>query len=205
MAVRRRRAVAADTLGASFERVGRRFYLLLTIGLLLAACGGSDSVTTTTGSQAVTTAGSQDTVPEVTTTSVTGVEAPELGGTSWNVTDYRLPDGSITNVWKTEVTIAFADDGTVSGSAGCNDYQGTWLVSGNWDEFEDGVPDPNDGQVLTLDGLSWTEMACEDDAIMEQETEILDLLQTAGRWVLIRGEFNLRDADGGFLFKAESA
>jgi len=40
---------------------------------------------------------------------------------------------------------------------------------------------------------------------MEQEAEILDLLQRAGRWVLIRGNFNLRDAGGAFLFGTEPA
>jgi heat shock protein HslJ len=67
------------------------------------------------------------------------------------------------------------------------------------------VPDPNDGQQLILDSLAWTEMACEDDSIMEQEAEILDLLLQGERWVLIREDFHLRDADGGYLFEAESA
>ncbi len=40
---------------------------------------------------------------------------------------------------------------------------------------------------------------------MEQEAEILDLLQRGSRWVLIRDSFNLRDAEGAFLFEAESA
>ena len=40
---------------------------------------------------------------------------------------------------------------------------------------------------------------------MEQEAEILDLLQRASRWVLIRGNFNLRDAEGPFFFEAEPA
>jgi len=133
------------------------------------------------------------------------VAAPELGSTDWNVTLYSQVGGTMTNVWKTEVTISFAADGTVSGSAGCNGYQATWQVSGVYNEFESGVRDPDDGQELILGPLSWTEMACEDEAIMEQETEILDLLQRGGRWVLIRGNFNLRDAEGAFLFEAEPA
>ncbi|MCH7584077.1 MAG: META domain-containing protein [Acidobacteria bacterium] len=103
------------------------------------------------------------------------------------------------------MTISFAADGTVSGSAGCNGYQGMWKVSGAYDEFESGVPDPNDGQKLILDSVMVAAMACEDEAIMEQEAEILDLLQRGSRWVLIRGNFHLRDADGAFLFEAEPA
>ena len=110
----------------------------------------------------------------------------------------------MTNVWLTEVTISFAADGTVSGSAGCNDYEAIWTTSGVYDEFESGVPDPNDGQDLVLDSLSWTETVCDDESIMEQESEILDLLERGRRWVLIRDNFNLRDIDGAFLFEAES-
>ncbi len=172
--------------------------------ILIAGCGGTDTGTPTTElvDQTVEPTTSP---PETTAAPEPGVEAPELGGTSWNVTDYSQGPGTITNVWKTEVTISFSEDGTVSGSAGCNDYQGTWQVAGPYDEFESGVPDPGDGQQLILADLSWTEMACEDEAVMEQEAEILDLLQRAGRWVLIRGEFNLRDADGAYLFEADPA
>ncbi len=179
--------------------------LLFVLLLLVSACGGADTATSTS---AVAGQSSPSTAPaELTTSSAPAstVDAPELGGTAWNVTDYSQGSGTITNVWKTEVTIAFATDGTVSGSAGCNDYQATWTVADAYDEFESGIPDPNDGQELILDGLSWTEMACDDEAIMEQEAEILDLLQRAGRWVLIRGNFNLRDAEGAFLFEAEPA
>jgi heat shock protein HslJ len=177
---------------------------LTLVVLLLTSCGDSadDSADTTLAPTATTTLPPTATAAP-TTEPAASVEAPELADTSWNVIDYRLPDGTITNVWKTDVTISFSADGTVSGSAGCNVYEGTWSVSGAWDAFESGVPDSDDGQELILDSLSWTEMACEDDAVMEQEAEILDLLQDAGRWVLIRGEFNLRDAEGGFLFNAE--
>ena len=65
------------------------------------------------------------------------------------------------------------------------------------------MPDSNDGQELMLDSLSWTDTVCEDDAIMEQESDINGLLQDAGRWVLISEEFNLRDAKGGYLLNAE--
>jgi heat shock protein HslJ len=183
---------------------------LTLVVLLLASCGDTadDSADTTlaptsTTIAATTTLPPTATAAPTTTEPAASVEAPELADTSWNVIDYRLPDGTITNVWKTDVTISFSADGTVSGSAGCNVYEGTWSVSGAWDAFESGVPDSNDGQELILDSLSWTELACEDDAVMEQEAEILNLLQDAGRWVLIRGEFNLRDAEGGFLFNAE--
>jgi len=186
----------------------RMSILAAALLFLLSACGGAATVESTNGNdiQPPASKGTTGLDEQPTTTEPAMiVEAPELGGTSWNVTEYVLPGGSITNVWKTEVTISFSTDGAVSGSAGCNGYQGTWRVSGDYDQFESGVRDPNDGQELLLESLSWTEVACEDAAIMEQEAEILDLLQNGGRWVLIRGNFNLRDAQGAFLFEAEPA
>jgi heat shock protein HslJ len=182
--------------------------LIVTLVLLVSACGGSDGVAPTSKPAVQSSEPAPLTTLASTTTAsepVQTVDAPELGGTNWNVTDYSQASGTITNVWKTEVTISFAADGTVSGSAGCNDYRATWTVSGAYDDFESGVPDPNDGQQLVLDSLSWTEMVCDDAAIMEQEAEILDLLQRASRWVLIRGNFNLRDGEGAFLFEADPA
>jgi heat shock protein HslJ len=197
--------------------MSRALSWVLAVGLVLSACGGSDAdqitiepdTQDTVGeSTGATAGGSEQTTPPVvasTTETTATVEAPELAGTSWIVGDYRLPDGVITNVWQTEVTISFSDDGVVSGSAGCNDYEGSWSVSGGWDEFESGIPDPNDGQQLSLDSLSWTETVCDNADIMKQETEILDLLLSAGRWVLIDENFNLRDVEGKFLFEAEPA
>ena len=168
--------------------------------MLLTACGGSSSVATTEQ----TAQPSATPPPSTTVTSEPAQtdDAPELGGTSWSVVSYRLPNGSITNVWKTDVTISFAADGTLTGSAGCNDYVATWVVSGPYDDFESGVPDPNDGQGLTFVSLFWTEVSCDDESIMEQEAEILDLLQQGARWVLIRESFHLRNGDGSFLFEA---
>ena len=179
----------------------KRYAGVLTLVLVLASsCGGSNDVSTTTAA-ALASSTSRNTTTTSEAASV--LDAPQLDGTDWNVTTYRLPSGSITNVWLTDVTISFAADGTVSGSAGCNDFDGTWQVSGVYDEFEPGVPDSNDGQELSLGSLSWTEIACEDQSIMEQESEILDLLQEGERWLLKGETFHLRDATGSFLFEAE--
>jgi len=179
------------------------FGILLVVG---AACGGSDDETGSTdpdaSSPSTSTASTATTAP---TTTAAGVEPPiELAGTRWKVTDYNQGGGTITNVWLTDVTIEF-DDGTFSGSSGCNTYGGGWSADGPYDPFEAGQRDQADGQALTLSNLAWTEIGCEDERIMEQENEILALLRRAGRWVLIDGELHLRDAEGVYLFQAEPA
>ena len=160
---------------------------------------GDDSADTTT---TTTTTALSPTTMEPSTT----VEAPELADTSWNVIAYRLPDGSITNVIVRDVTISFSADGHMSGSSGCNSYNsydGRWRVSGDWDAVEPGVSDPNDGQELSLPQVNTTTLWCSDDGIMEQGAIFHDLLRATGRWVLIDGDLNLRDAEGGFLLSAE--
>ena len=182
-------------------RTAPRWPSLIAVTLVLTACGRADTVDETTPTSPTTLAAAAVTQPP--STASQGVPAPELAGTKWNVTSYSQGAGIITNVWKTELTIAFAADGTVSGSTGCNDYQGTWEVEGAYDEFVEGVYDANDGQAIRLSGLIWTEIACEDEAIVEQEEEHIDLLRRAGRWVIRYENFNLRSSDGEFLFEAE--
>ena len=184
----------------------RRIAILGAVVVAIAACGGSEGTDPTLLPEPTNAGTAPAPAPVTTLPADAGGDPPiELAGTSWNVTDYSQGPGFITNVWLTEVTISFGDDGTVSGSAGCNDFGGSWSASGGYEPFESGVPNEDYGQVLELTDLSWTEMACEDEDIMIQEGEILGLLQRAGRWVLIRDEFHLRASDGEFLFQAESA
>ncbi|MGB7859340.1 MAG: META domain-containing protein [Acidimicrobiia bacterium] len=173
---------------------------VVCIAMLIAACGGGTDTTDTTAPESP-----NETTDDLVTTTESDelVEAPPLAGTEWVITIYDMPTGGMTNTWKAPVTIAFGEDGTLSGSAGCNDYMAKWSVEGGYDEFVSGQPDPNDGQVIRFDSLSWTEIACEDEDVMQQETEILDLLQRAGRWVIIRDSFNLRSSEGSFLLEAE--
>jgi heat shock protein HslJ len=68
--------------------------------------------------------------------------APELVGTAWVLGD--LPGQVLGDVLP---TIAFSGDGTVSGNAGCNTFNGTYTVSGS---------------NLTFGALATTRKACAD-------------------------------------------
>lgn len=166
--------------------------------LLVAACGGEQPAESTTTAAVATTASIA-----TTTTTDGGIAPPELAATAWTVTNYAL-EGSLTNVWPdTEVTILFGDDGTISGSTGCNEYRGPYTVEGAYDPFEEGVRDENDGQVISLGPLSVTERACAPDHVMDQEAEFLGLLGQTGRWLVARDTLLLRSADGSPLVEAE--
>ena len=167
--------------------------------MALVACGGGDSDGATSTLKAPDTEQSTFTTQTTATIQLDAV-APELGETSWNVADYGLPTLGIMNVLPdTEVTLRFGTDGSVSGSSGCNDYNGTFGVDGIYDEFEEGVRDDNDGQSIHIVVASATKKACSPDHVMEQELEILTLLEGVDRWFIARNELILRSSDGFFL------
>ncbi len=121
------------------------------------------------------------------------VDAPELAGTSWVVANYSLPSGALTNPWPgSELTLKFGTDGTVTGSTGCNEFEGPYQVEGSYDPFEEGVRDDNDGQAITIGPLAVTERACAEQTWMEQEGEYLANLNAGGRWFIARGQLILR-------------
>lgn len=175
---------------------------LVVMTLVAAACGNGDGESTTTAS---TTGASAEST--TTTTEVGQGEAPDLSG-EYMVTYFVSPSfGGITNVWSdSEITLVLGGDGTISGNAGCNDYTGTYEVSGPY-ITEPGL-DEEDGQAFTVTELFWTEMACEDDLIMEQEIEYLDTLQDVEYWMFGQGFSDdpeallLRSLEDGLLVQA---
>jgi heat shock protein HslJ len=77
-----------------------------------------------------------------------------------------------------EVTAIFDAAGTVSGSGGCNQYNGTYTL---------------DGDSIQIGGLAATRMACEDD-VMAIEDAYLSALEAAATWSVSDGSLTLADA-----------
>lgn len=85
----------------------------------------------------------------------------ELAGTEWILT---LLNGS-PPIEGSFITLAF-EEGRLSGSAGCNSYSGSYLLSGNR---------------LQVDQVAVTEMAClEPEGVLEQELAYLEALTSEG-------------------------
>jgi heat shock protein HslJ len=99
----------------------------------------------------------------------------------WLVTGYNTGTQAVTSpIAGTELTATFTPDGNVSGSAGCNTYNGPYKL---------------DGTSLTVGPLSTTMKACE-QAIMDQETQFLTALQTPTTVEPSGATVTLRDASG---------
>jgi heat shock protein HslJ len=104
-----------------------------------------------------------------------------LAGTSWTATGINNGKDAVVGQAGTEkVTIAFGTDGTVSGSSGCNTYNGSYTA---------------DAGTIAFGPLAQTMMACE-DAIMQIEQEYTAALAASTVYAIDGATLTLRDAAG---------
>ena len=91
----------------------------------------------------------------------------------------------------TEITAVFAEDGTLSGSAGCNNYTTTYTV---------------DGDNITIGMGASTMMFCaEPEGVMDQEAQYLAALETAATYTITGDKLELRTADGALAVSYAAA
>lgn len=109
-------------------------------------------------------------------------QSQELVGTSWRVTGYNNGRQAVVSVLSgTRLTMAFATDGRVRGSAGCNDYAGTYAVSGT---------------SLTFGPAATTRRMCARPEVMEQEQQFVRALASVATFRREAERAELRTADG---------
>ncbi len=123
-----------------------------------------------------------DAAGEVVVTFVEG-EPLSLTGTHWIANGVNNGRGGVQSVVVgNEITALFSEDGSISGSAGCNNYSGTYEV---------------DGENISFGPLVANERFCEEpEGTMEQEQEYLAALQTVATWNIDGDLLDLRTAEG---------
>jgi len=111
------------------------------------------------------------------------VEPAPLTGTTWILTGYNNGEGGVTSLVRdTEITAIFTEDGIVTGSAGCNSYNGGYSI-------EDGA--------ISFGPAATTRMACgSPEGIMEQESAYLAALEAATTYQINGDTLELAGADG---------
>lgn len=110
---------------------------------------------------------------------------PELDGTDWKLTSMN---GSVP-VAGSSITLKF-EQGSATGSAGCNQYQSTYTTSGAKLEF----------------GMtSSTKRACLEQEMNVQETAYLGTLPKVAEYGVAADRLTLRDAAGAALLEYERA
>lgn len=109
-------------------------------------------------------------------------EPLSLTGVTWIATGVNNGRGGVQSVViGNEITAVFGEDGSLSGSAGCNNYSGTYEV---------------DGENMTIGPLAVTQMFCEQpEGTMEQEAEYLAALGTVATWNITGDQLDLRTED----------
>jgi heat shock protein HslJ len=111
-------------------------------------------------------------------------EVVGLEGTPWQLTGYNDGRGVTSLVLDTEISATF-DDGTLSGTAGCNQYTAPYTL-------EDGT--------LSVGPAASTRMACMDpEGVMAQETAYLEALSDVASYDMGRNWLRLLDGDGALL------
>jgi heat shock protein HslJ len=104
-----------------------------------------------------------------------------LAGSDWVVTAVNNGRGGLESSALTEgLTLSFAEDGTVSGTDGCNRYHG---------------PYTEDGEELTIGTLGATMMACEPD-VMALADQFQAALAATTTFSISGDTLTMRDADG---------
>ena len=106
-----------------------------------------------------------------------------LAGSSWSVTGYNNGKQAVVNALNgTSLTMVFASDGKVSGSAGCNRYTATYN---------------QDGQKLTFGPAAATRKMCaKPEGVMQQEQQFLKALETVATARFEGDRLELRAAEG---------
>ena len=105
---------------------------------------------------------------------------PQLAGVRWKVTSFNNGRQAVVGVLgQSNITMSF-EDGKVAGSAGCNNFHGTYATKGS---------------TLQLGPLATTRRACE-EPLMTQEREFLAALASAVTWRIDGNVLDMHRADG---------
>lgn len=107
---------------------------------------------------------------------------PDLAGT-WQVLTFGTSDGQTwTPGTLTTITLRFHPEGSISGNAGCNDYQGTFLVTGTGS--------------LSLSPSGMTKMFCGIGGVMELENAYIGYLPGMTQYSITGSRLLLSDDSG---------
>jgi heat shock protein HslJ len=109
--------------------------------------------------------------------------APSLTGVVWQAVNVNNGQEAVVGIIEgTEINAVFGEDGSLSGSGGCNNYVTSYTA---------------EADQLTIGRVASTMMFCaEPEGVMEQEAAYLAALETAATFTVVNGQLELRTADG---------
>lgn len=135
------------------------------------------------------------------------IEPPlDLAGTSWVPANfsYQPGDTGITNPIGDGVVFEFGDDGTFFGSTGCNEFEGTWEITGpyhDYDEAAEAFEDKHDGQPIMITAEPTTAVECE-GFLADDDVNLLGALVAVETWWIGN---DLGDQEQGIMLDGDGA
>jgi heat shock protein HslJ len=118
------------------------------------------------------------------------VKPGQMGNVTWHATGINNGNDAVVSVEAgTDPTAVYDPAGTVSGSGGCNTFNGPAVV---------------DGTSIKIGPLASTKMACANEAASTQEAQYFAALEAATTFELSGNTLVLRDADGAMQVTFES-
>ena len=181
-------STGCNSLMGTYEQDGSSLSIT-TDGLTMMACMGDLAVQEDAVLKALAQVTSFETTTGLTLLSDSGdvlltygAGITDLAGTTWQATGINNGAGGVVSDDTTAgVTIAFADDGTVSGSGGCNTFTAPYSTS--------------DDDQIGIGPVAATRMACE-EPVMATEQQFFTALENSATYTVSGTSLNLRDADG---------
>ncbi len=100
---------------------------------------------------------------------------------TWSLAGITKNNAALTPASGVTTTATFGSDGKLSGNGGCNQYSGTYVLTGS--------------SAIAVSPLATTRMMCPDPA-MSQETSYLGILQNAAKWEYnsVSGKLTITDS-----------
>jgi heat shock protein HslJ len=109
-----------------------------------------------------------------------------LVNTRWSLVSYGQTGSETTVIEGSGVTLEFEEGGQAGGSASCNTFGAQYEVTGS--------------NQLSITDIVSTQMACSDEALMEQESQYLEALGTAESFEMNGESLTIRYAGGVLNF-----
>ena len=107
-----------------------------------------------------------------------------LVGTNWTLESFHTGDAVSSVLAGTTITAVFTKDGSITGSAGCNQYFASYNVTGT---------------SLQVSQVGSTKMACGAPGVMQQESSYLTLISQAKTFTINGDRLTLADAKGAAM------
>jgi heat shock protein HslJ len=156
--------------------------VFLVIALMVAGCTSQQPP-----AQPVTTAGTQSPEPATTTIPASSLVPASLAG-DWTLTTMGIQGGSAVTYPTTTISLILNQDGSLAGYDGCNNYFGTYTLTGTT---------TSKGQGMVLSGVGSSKKYCAE--LANQEQQYLNIFGKTNAYVVDGTQLTLTGTMGDVL------